>query len=188
MNIIASSNGLKARFAGTALMALAVTIPAAARSAPALLQESQSVTIDAPAGTVWGVTGRFADLTWVPAVKSSSATDGNTPGSHRTLDFGGAQMTETLRKYSASKRSYTYAIDNTETNHKLAPVTDVVARISVAAEPDGTSVLTWSATFHRLDHGASPAAGADDAAAQKQINAVFAMGLAGAKAKVEGEK
>jgi hypothetical protein len=187
MKIATTSNAMKNSFAGAALLALAVAIPAAAKSVPTPLHESQSVTINAPVDDVWAVTGQFADLTWVPAVKSSTATDGNKPGSHRTLDFGGAQMTETLQKYSAARHTYTYAIDNTDTNHKIAPVSDVVARISVAAGPSGTSVLTWSATFHRLDHGATPAAGADDAAAQKQISAVFGIGLAGAKAKVEAK-
>lgn len=185
MSISARSNGPRVRLAGAALMALAILGPASATPAPAILRESQSIMIDAPIGDVWAIAGQFSDMTWVPGVRSSTATDNNKPRSHRTLDLGGAQMTETLKRYSAARHAYTYVIDDTDANHKIAPVSDVTARISVASGASGSSVLTWSATFHRLDHGAAPAAGADDAAAEKQINSIFALGLSGAKKKVE---
>jgi len=60
-----------------------------ARAAAPVLHETKTMEIAAPPDKVWGVIEQFSDLTWVPPVKSSTATQGNAVGSVRTLDLGG---------------------------------------------------------------------------------------------------
>lgn len=160
-----------------------VSAPVAASTAPTLLHDARSITLNAPVPAVWAKLGQFDDLTWVPAVKTSTATHGNEIASKRSLDFGGATLTETLLAYNAGTHSYTYKIDDTDGNHKLAPVTDVVATISVRPAPAGGSVLTWTFDFRRLDWSETPTNDADDGAARKQIAATLAMGMTGAASK-----
>jgi hypothetical protein len=164
-------------------MSVSETAAASAEST-SLLSEKQSIHIDAPVDTVWRVAGDYSDLTWVPAVKGSSATRGNEPGSHRTLDFGGVLFTETLIAYDSSRHSYTYAIDDTAANRTVAPLADLVATISVASDGKGGSIATWEATFRRVDASATPAPDKDDAAARKRMAATISSGLNGLKAKV----
>ena len=66
-----------------------------AASAQAVLHETNVVKIAAPPAKVWAIVQNFSDLTWVPVVKSSTATEGNNVGSVRTLDLGGPKLVET---------------------------------------------------------------------------------------------
>jgi mxaD protein len=159
-----------------------------APATPPLLHEKKSINIAASVERVWTVAGSFADLTWVPAVKASTATNGNTPGSNRTLDFGEAALTETLVAYDAPAHSYTYKIDETAANLRVVPVRGLVAQISVVPAADGGSVATWEGSFSRVDQGSKPASGLDDATAQKQIAGTFTASLAGLKAKAEARE
>jgi len=73
-----------------ALLGLAVVASTGiARAAAPVLHETKVMEIAAPPAKVWGVIEQFSDLTWVPPVKSSTATQGNAVGSVRTLDLGG---------------------------------------------------------------------------------------------------
>jgi mxaD protein len=155
------------------------------QEAATLLRERHSIKIAASVDRVWAVAGSFADMTWVPVVKRSAATNGDLPGSNRTLDFGGPVLTETLVAYNGPARAYSYAIDDTANNLSVVPVRDLIAQISVAPEADGGSVATWEGSFSRIDQSRNPASGQDDAAARKQVSGTFAAGLAGLKAKVE---
>jgi len=163
--------------------------PSAARTGghdgPLLLHEKRSIDIAASVDRVWAVAGSFADLTWVPAVKASTATNGNVPGSNRILDFGGPQLTETLVAYDGAVHSYTYKVDDTAANLKVVPVRGLIAQISIAPTVEGGSVAIWEGSFSRVDQSSDPASGLDDATAQKQIAGTFAAGLAGLKAKAE---
>ena len=161
------------------------TLSTDALAAPPLLHEKRSINIAASVERVWAMAGSFADLTWVPAVKASSATNGNAPGSNRTLDFGEAVLTETLVTYDGLAHTYTYRIDDTAANLRVVPVRGLVAQISVVPAADGGSVATWESSFSRADQGSNPASGLDDATAQKQIAGTFTAGLAGLKAKAE---
>lgn len=157
-----------------------------AMAAPVLLEDSQSVIVKASPAKVWEVVGKYSDLTWVPLVKASQADRDNTVGSVRTLDLGGANMTETLKRYDAAKRSYTYAIDNTEANQKLVPLSDVEATIRVEPAEGGASKVSWTAHFHRLDHADQPAKGKDDEAAKQTMHGVIEAGLKGLQQRVGG--
>ena len=154
-------------------------------SALPLLHEKQSINIAASVDRVWAVAGSYADLTWVPAVKKSTPTNGNIPGSNRTLDFGEAVLTQTLVVYNGPEHTYTYKIDDTANNLRVAPVRNLIAQISVSATADGTSLASWEGTFSRVDQSSKPASGLDDATAKKQISSTFAAGLVGLKARAE---
>ncbi|WP_295999221.1 SRPBCC family protein [Rugamonas sp.] len=177
-------NNLKKSLTGLTLAAGAL-LSATAWAAPQLLHASQTVDIAAAPDRVWDLVKHYSDLTWVPLVKSSASTKGNTIGSVRTLDLGGPKLTEELVKYNAQGHSYTYAIQNTADNQKVVPLSDVKATISIAPGKNGGSLVTWQAEFHRADHADAPAAGRDDAAAQGTMGGVITAGLGGLKAKAE---
>ena len=168
----------------SALFLVGFMTAAASQAAVPTLHETQTVEVAASPDKIWSIAGNFVDLTWVPAVKASSATNGNKPGSVRALDFGGPKLMEELVKYDAKKHTYTYKIINSEDNRKIVPVSNVVSSITVAPAGNGSKV-TWEASFTRVDPTATPAEGKDDATAQKTISGVFGLGLGALKKSAE---
>ena len=170
----------------TALLGLAVigavALTGVARAAAPVLHETKTVEIAAPPAKVWGVIEQFSDLTWVPPVKSSSATQGNTIGSVRTLDLGGPRLMEELKAYDAKAMTYTYVITSDPANVKVLPVTDYTSTITVKPSAAG-SLVTWTGAFKRADQGDAPAAGMDDKTATGAISGVYEAGLGGLKAR-----
>jgi len=157
----------------------------AANAAASVLHETKTVDIGASPAKIWAVIGNFSDLTWVPPVKASAATMGNTPGSVRTLDLGGPKLVERLQSYDATTMTYTYVITPDPANVKVLPVTDYTSTITI--KPSGMGgVVTWTGTFKRADQGDHPAANMDDAAATGAIGGVYDAGLGALKAKVAG--
>ena len=175
---------LKNLVRGLALICL--TVLAVAPASAAELKVVKDVTIAASPDKVWAIIQNFSDLTWHPAVKSSSATDGNNKGSVRTLDLGGPKLIEQLVAYNATKMNYTYKITDDPANIKTMPVTKYTSTIAVKKGSGNTTVVTWSGKFLRADPSPTPAAGMDDAAATKAITGVYEGGLAGLKKKLEG--
>jgi hypothetical protein len=169
-----------APLAGLVALLSTTEAPALAQASAPTLHEARSVTLSGSVSEVWARLGQFPDLTWVAAVRGSVATRGNEAGSVRSLDFGSGKLTETLVKYSARNHSYTYKINDTDENRRLAPVSNVVATIAVTPVSADASTLTWSFAFRRVDQSATPVAGADDVTARKQIAGTLAMGMAGA--------
>ncbi len=129
----------------------------------------------------------FSDLTWHPAIKASTATQGNTPGSVRTLDLGGPKLVEQLVAYDAPDMQYTYRITDNPANVKVLPVTSYVSTISVRPDPGRGSIVDWRGTFMRADPSSTPQAGMDDAAAVKSISGVYGGGLAHLKTEAEAD-
>ena len=170
---------------GVALATLAMVSVSAVRAAEQL-HETQSMDIAASPAKVWGIVENFGDLTWVPPVKSSTATEGNTVGSVRTLDLGGPKLIEKLISYDPAKRSYTYVITDDPANKKALPVSHYRSVITVAPGSGDGSKVTWTGNFERADTGASPAAGMDDASAKKAVAGVYKVGLDNLKKKAEG--
>lgn len=170
---------------GVALAAFATVGLSTARAAEQL-HEAQSVEIAAPPAKVWGIIENFGDLTWVPPVKSSTATEGNTVGSVRTLDLGGPKLMEQLVSYDPAKHSYTYKITDDAANKKTLPVSHYRSVITVLPGSGDGSKVTWTGTFERADTGASPATGMDDASAKKGVAGVYKVGLDNLKKKAEG--
>jgi mxaD protein len=191
MASIARSNKQDARLSKRSLLSLlvaasVVSLPGASNAATPLLKEQLTVDIAAPVDKVWGLVSSFSDLTWVPVVKSSTADKGNRVGSVRTLDFGGAFLTEELIAYDAKGHTYTYKILDTAANRKTAPLSNVLATISVVSDGKGGSKATWQASFRRADSSATPATGLDDATAKRTMAGTQKVGLGGLKAKAEG--
>ena len=153
-----------------------------ARAAAPVLQETKTIEIAAPPAKVWSIVEQFSDLTWVPPVKSSTATQGNTIGSVRTLDLGGPRLIEELKAYDAKAMTYTYVITGDLANVKTLPVSDYTSTITVKPSATG-SLVTWAGTFKRADQGDTPAANMDDKTATGAIGGVYEAGLGALKAK-----
>jgi hypothetical protein len=153
-------------------------------AAPKFLHEKDTITIVAPPDKVWGIIKNFADLGWVPAVKATSATNGSTVGSVRTLDLGGPKLIEQLTKYDDAKQTYSYKITADPANVATLPVTSYTSRISLRKTAKGT-VVTWTGSFKRVDPTDPPADGKDDATAVKAVNGVYTSGLANLKKLAE---
>ncbi len=138
----------------------------------------QSVDIAATPEKVWGIIKNFNDMSWHPAIKATSATNGNTPHSVRTLDLGGPKLVEELTSYSDKRHGYSYKITDLPDNVKTLPVTKYTSRISIKKGPQGQgSTVTWSGKFNRADPSPTPADGQDDAAAVKAVTGVYRAGL-----------
>ena len=166
---------------GLAMTGIVVAATAAHAAAP-VLHQTKTVEIAAPPAKVWGIIDQFSDLTWVPPVKTSTATEGNTVGSVRTLDLGGPRLIEQLKAYDAKAMTYTYVITNDPANVKTLPVTDYTSTITVQPSATG-SLVTWTGTFKRADQGDAPAADMDDKTATGAIGGVYEAGLGGLKVK-----
>jgi len=172
---------LKIALLGFASIAVIGSIGTVQAAAP-VLTETKTIEIAAPPAKVWSVIAQFSDLTWVPPVKASTATQGNMVGSVRTLDLGGPRLLEELKAYDAAAMSYTYVITRDPANVKTLPVTDYTSTITVKPSAAG-SLVTWTGTFKRADQGDAPAATMDDKTATTAIGGVYDAGLGGLKAK-----
>lgn len=153
-----------------------------AHAAAPVLHETKTVEIAAPPAKVWGIIEQFSDLTWVPPVKSSTATKANTVGSVRTLDLGGPRLVEQLKAYNAKAMTYTYVITKDPANLKTLPVTDYTSTITVKPSAAG-SLVTWTGRFKRADQRNAPAADMDDKTATGAIAGVYDAGLGALKMK-----
>ena len=163
---------------GAACLAFGFAAPAYAAKA---LHVSHSVTIDAPAAKVWGVVHDFSNLTWVPAVKSSHATEGNKPGSVRTLNLGGPILTEQLVHYDAKETMYKYRIQNTPSNLKTLPVSHYVSVITIKSLGADKTRATWTGNFERADTSAHPKKGMGNHTALTAVKGIYSSGLSNLK-------
>jgi hypothetical protein len=161
--------------AGAPLFAVAGA--AAAADKPARLKVVETVDIAAPPAKIWEIIKNYNDMSWHPAIKKDDATNGNVPGSVRTLDLGGPKLTETLMKYDSAKMSYSYRINNDPENVKAVPATDYRSRIQVKSGPNHTAMVVWSGTFHRGDPGPDPSPEMNDDTATKTIHTIYRAGL-----------
>ena len=169
-----------------AILALGALLPAAALAAAPPLSVEESTTLKAPPAQVWALLHDFGDMSWVPPVKSVTATQGNTPGSVRTIDLGGPKLVETLKGYDDKAMTYDYVINDTAANKATMPVSNYHSVIKVGPGSGGGSVVTWSGTFQRADTSDNPKPGMDDETAKKAIHGVYQAGFAGLHQKTGG--
>ncbi len=166
---------------------------AASAHGPSRQKVKESVTINAAPDKVWKVIGNFQDMSWLPGVKSTTGTGGNSTDArnsdnevaHRTitLDSGGV-IDEGLYKYDAGEHSYSYRIDKVDT--KVLPVNDYSSTISVEAADGGkSSTVTWKGAFYRGYMNNDPPPDMDDAASKAAVEKIYKAGLENAKKKVE---
>ena len=142
----------------------------------------QKVTLTAEVATdpaqVWAVIGNFQDMSWHPAVHSSTGEDGNDIDATRVLtlgEAGGPTISEVLYKYSAEKMSYSYRI--TEVLVEVLPVTNYSSHLTVKPRDGGGSLIEWRGAFYRGYPNNDPPEHLNDQAAIAAVTAVYQLGL-----------
>ncbi|MFZ2727114.1 MAG: SRPBCC family protein [Methylococcaceae bacterium] len=165
---------------------------------PVRQKTQEEITINAPAEKVWNIIKSYGDITWLPPIKNSSITKGtdNTEGAVRVLTLqDGGTITEELKKYDASKMSYSYKITDMSTAKTIThagaeekvpvvPVDNYSASIEVDNK-GATSTVIWKAAYYRAYVNNDPPAEMNEEAANKAIEGIFKTGLANLKALAE---
>ncbi len=133
---------------------------------------------------VWQVIKDFHDMSWHPAVVKTEGEGGNTIGATRLLTLGnGGQILEKLKKYDAEKRSYFYRIEEVELS--VLPVTNYSSWLSVKADDNGGSIVTWKGAFYRGFPNNEPPPELNDQAAIDAVTGVYEGGLSNLKKMLE---
>ena len=164
----------------------APAVEAAPAAEAALLNVSQSVSINAAADAVWAKSRDFNNLNgWHPAVAKLEIVEGsnNVVGVVRVLTLAGdtpATIKEKLTAFDDAGKTYTYEIVE-----GVLPVNSYSSTFVVAADGADKSTVTWSGSFKRADTSATPAAGKDDATATATIEGVYTAGLDNLKKVLE---
>ena len=177
----------------SAAAGLALSASAALAHGPTRQKAKETVTINASPDKVWKVMGNFQDMSWLPGVKSTTGTGGNSTDpksddkevAHRTitLDSGGV-VNEGLYKYDAAEHTYSYRIDKVDP--KVLPVNDYSSTIAVEAGDGGkSSTVTWKGAFYRGYMNNDPPPDMDDAASKAAVSKIYKAGLENLKKKVE---
>lgn len=176
---------LLARWALGPLCATLVALQPATSLAhgPTRQKVTEEVRIQAPAAKVWALVRDFdAIKAWHPAVADSSATQGNTVGSVRTLTLkGGGTVVETLEAHDEARMRYSYRAKQ----GGALPVSNYSSTLTV--KPDGEqTVVEWRGAFYRGYPNNDPPPDQNDEAAVKAITGVYQTGLAQLKQLAEG--
>lgn len=127
---------------------------------------------------VWARIGDFQDMSWHPAVHSSTGENGNEIDATRILSLGAADgptISEILYKYSDEKMSYSYRI--TDVLVEVLPVTNYSSHLTVMARDGGGSVVEWRGAFYRGYPNNDPPEDLNDEAAIAAVSAVYQAGL-----------
>lgn len=149
-------------------------LPPAADAAPAAaaaetVTVSKEVVLAMAPADLWKKVGDFNGLnTWHPAIAKSEVVKGNNNevGAHRKLTLGdGAVIVEELAARDDTGMTLSYTIVEGP-----LPVTEYRSTMTVTADADGKSKLTWGSTF-------KPAAGAEAAKVQEMIGGIYQAGL-----------
>jgi mxaD protein len=162
--------------------------PAAAPAAPAaaaapasteaaVLKVSKTVSIAAPAATVWAKVKDFDKLNgWHPAVAKDEIVEGkaNDVGAVRLLTLGdGGTVKEKLTAFDDAAHSFGYTIVE-----GVLPVSAYTSTVTVATDGEAASTVTWSGEFKRAE-------GKDDKTATDTITTVYTTGLDNLKKVLE---
>ncbi len=161
---------------------LAACFAAAAFAAPAHAhgptphKADETVKVAKPPAEVWKLVGDFGNLAaWNPAVKASTVSNGNTPGSERKVELAsGGEIVDNLDTWDAAAMTYSYRLY--QENLEAFPVSYYTAELSVKPA-DGGSEVTWSARFYRGDTHNDPPENLNDDAAKKAIHDLLRAGL-----------
>ena len=141
------------------------------------------MNIKASPDAVWAKLKDFNGMPgWHPAVAGSSATNGNSEGSVRTLKLkAGGELVETLETYNDAEKKISYRAKD----GGGLPVSNYASTIQVKPGESGGSVVEWRGSFYRAFTNNNPPPGQDDEAAIKAITDVYKGGLANLKAVAE---
>lgn len=162
-----------------ALAALAIAVPMVAEAhGPTRQKVTVTQEVDAAPADVWARIGDFQDMSWHPAVHSTTGENGNEIDATRVLTLGeegGPTIAEVLYKYSDEKRSYSYRITDVEVT--TLPVTNYSSHLTVKDGKDGTALVEWRGAFYRGYPNNDPPEDLNDAAAIAAVTGVYEAGL-----------
>lgn len=161
-----------------AVLALTAMAPAAQAHGPTRQKVTETVELSAPPAEVWAVIGNFQDMSWHPAVFSSTGENGNEIDATRVLTLGAADgptIHEQLYKYSAEKMSYSYRI--TEVDVQVLPVTNYSSHLTVKPGANGGSLVEWRGAFYRGFPNNDPPPELNDEASVAAVTGVYRAGL-----------
>lgn len=136
---------------------------------------------------VWAVVGNFQDMSWHPAVYSSTGEGGNAIDATRVLTLGaegGPTISEVLYKFSDEKMSYSYRI--TDVDVEVLPVTNYSSHLTVKPGANGGSMIEWKGAFYRGYPNNDPPEHLNDEAAVKAVTGVYEAGLDALATKFSG--
>lgn len=145
---------------------------------PSRQKVTLSVDVAAAPADVWAVIGNFQDMSWHPAVFSTTGEGGNEIDATRVLTLGaegGPTISEVLYKYDAEKMSYSYRI--TDVKVEVLPVTNYSSHLTVTPTATGGSHVEWRGAFYRGYPNNDPPAELNDEAAIAAVTGVYQAGL-----------
>lgn len=124
---------------------------------------------------IWNIIGGFGSIAnWHPAIENCEVKIGSGP-TLRTLSLrGGGVIIEKLDDWDADHASYTYSIVESP-----LPVANYRSTISVEAEADGATRISWAGTFD--------AKGSSEDEAVDAVKGVYRAGLLGIVKTLEAE-
>jgi mxaD protein len=163
---------------------------------PVRQKVEEEITINAPAGKVWAIIKDFGDLSWLPAIKSTSIQGGNVKGAIRVLTLkDGGTITEELKKHDDKAMSYAYKITEMSTAKTIThagveekvpvlPVDNYAASIDLT-ENGGSTVVSWKAGYYRAYMNNNPPEEMNEEAANSAVTGILQAGLKNLKALAE---
>jgi carbon monoxide dehydrogenase subunit G len=163
---------------------------------PVRQKVEEKITINAPAQKVWGIIKEYGDMSWLPAVKSTTVNGGNSEGATRVLTLqDGGTITEELKKYDEGKMSYAYKITEMSTAKTIThagaeekvpvlPVDNYAASIDLEAKGEAT-LVTWKAGFYRAYVNNNPPPEMNEEVANTAVKGIFKAGLENLKSLAE---
>jgi hypothetical protein len=161
------------------MAAAAVTIPSLALAhGPTRQKVTVTTEVAADPAEVWAAIGDFQDMSWHPAVHSSTGEGGNDIDATRQLVLGaegGPTIDEVLYKYSTEKMSYSYRITAVEV--EVLPVTNYSSHLTVKPRDGGGALMEWRGAFYRGYPNNDPPEELNDAAAIAAVTGVYQAGL-----------
>lgn len=161
------------------MAAAALTIPSLALAhGPTRQKVTVTTEVAADPADVWAAIGNFQDMSWHPAVYSTTGEGGNDIDATRQLVLGGEggpTIDEVLYKYSTEKMSYSYRI--TEVKVEVLPVTNYSSHLTVKPRDGGGSLVEWRGAFYRGYPNNDPPEELNDAAAIAAVTGVYQAGL-----------
>ncbi|MBN9673337.1 SRPBCC family protein [Roseibium aggregatum] len=161
------------------LLAILCLIPATVSAhGPTRQKITLSTEVAAPPDEVWAAIGNFQDMSWHPAVFSTTGEGGNEIDATRVLTLGeegGPTISEVLYKYSDEKRSYSYRITAVEVS--VLPVTNYSSHLTVKPTDSGGSLIEWRGAFYRGYPNNDPPENLNDEAAIAAVTGVYKAGL-----------
>ena len=158
---------------------MAVCLPGLALAhGPTRQKVTLTTEVAADPAEVWATIGNFQDMSWHPAVHSSTGENGNDIDATRVLTLGeegGPTIDEVLYKYSDEKMSYSYRI--TDVKVEVLPVTNYSSHLTVKPRDGGGSLIEWRGAFYRGYPNNDPPAELNDEAAIAAVTGVYQAGL-----------